>query len=228
VLDLQREAADGAASRALFAQYMALIAERMGAQFEPSEAIFGSEEAFAVPGAAWLVGYDDGRPVCCGGLRPLGNGAGEIKRMFVTTSSRRRGHGRRLLGELERLAAAGGWDRVRLLTTEALVEARALYAQAGYHVAETMEVGGHVDLWLEKALAPRAGREIHGLHHPPERSDMDSERGSAAGDIQPDDATPSGADSGEDAVPAPFETPDEDPTPIEERAQEQEQESGAT
>jgi GNAT superfamily N-acetyltransferase len=221
VLELHPEPADGAASRALFAQYMALIDERMGAQFQPSEAIFASEEAFVVPGAAWLVGYEDGRPVCCGGLRPLGEGAGEIKRMFVTASARRRGHGRRVLGELERLAAAGGWDRVRLLTTEALVEARALYAQAGYRVAETMEVGGHIDLWLEKALAPGAGREVPGIDHPTERSDMHTGRGNSAGDIQPDDATPSGADSGEDGVPAPFETPDEDPTPIEERPQEQ-------
>ncbi|MEA2247913.1 MAG: hypothetical protein QOH46_2442 [Solirubrobacteraceae bacterium] len=200
---------------------MALIATRLGTEFEPSEAIFASEDAFRAPGAAWLVGYENGRPVCCGGVRALECGAGEIKRMFVTARSRRRGHGRRLLAELERLASDRGWDRVRLLTTEVLVEARALYAAAGYHVAETIEVGERTDLWLEKALAPRASREIPGLH-PPERSDMDSERGNPAADIEPDDATPNGSDSGEDALPAPFKTPDEDPTPTEERAREHE------
>lgn len=222
MLELRPEPADAAAARRLFAEYMALIAERLGPEFHPSEAIFASEDAFRAPGAAWLVGYEDGRPVCCGGLRPLGHGAGEVKRMFVTAPSRRRGYGRRLLAELERLATQRGWDRIRLLTTDVLVEALALYAKAGYRVAETVDVDGRTELWLEKALAPRGRREAPGLDHPPERSDMESERRNPGADIEPDDATPSGADSGEDAVPAPFDTPDEDPTPIEERAQERE------
>ena len=53
----------------------------------------------------------------CGGLRQLEPGVGEIKRMFVTASARGRGHGRRLLDELERLAAEAGHRRIRLITT---------------------------------------------------------------------------------------------------------------
>lgn len=153
MLELRAEPPDGDASRALWDEYMSLIAERLGDGFEPTEAIFASEEAFHGPGTAWLVGYEDGRPVCCGGLRPLGPGTCEVKRMFVTGAARGRGHGRRLLVELERLAVAGGCRRMRLLTTSVLVEARALYMHAGYEVVATLHSeAGRTDFWLEKAL----------------------------------------------------------------------------
>ena len=228
MLELRAEPADGPAARALFAEYMALVAQRLGPGFEPTEAIFASEEAFGVPDAAWLVGYEDGRPVCCGGLRPLAGGACEIKRMFVAASSRGRGHGRRLLAELEALAEATGCARVRVLTTEALVEARALYAATGYRVVERIEAGGHTDLWLEKTLPPSGTGESPKLYPVPQRSDMDAERRNPADDITPDDATPGGADSGEEhAAPAPFDTADEDPTPTEDRAKDGERDSAA-
>jgi GNAT superfamily N-acetyltransferase len=76
----------------------------------------------------------------------------EIKRMFVTGPERRHGHGRRLLHELERLAAAAGARRVRLLTTEALREALELYAAAGYREVEAFTRDGRRDAWLEKPL----------------------------------------------------------------------------
>ncbi len=41
---------------------------------------------------------------------------------------------------------------MRLFTTEVLVEARALYASAGYVVVGTVPDGERTDLWLEKAL----------------------------------------------------------------------------
>jgi GNAT superfamily N-acetyltransferase len=159
MLELRREAPESEASRALWAEYMALIAERLGDEFEPTEAIFASAEAFGGPATAWLVGYGDGRAVCCGGLRPLGAGACEIKRMFVTEPARRRGHARQLLAELEELAGAAGCDRVRLLTTTVLLEARALYQESGYRVVEAHHnEGGRTDLWLERALPDRGAR----------------------------------------------------------------------
>jgi GNAT superfamily N-acetyltransferase len=151
--ELRDEAADGAASRALFGEYMALVRERLGAGFVPSERIFACEDAFEAPGAAWLVAYEDGRPVGCAGLRPLDARTAEIKRMFVTAPARGRGHGRLLLRELERRAAAGGRHRVRLLSTEVLAEALALYEAEGYEVVEHVGRPGHpLEIWLEKAL----------------------------------------------------------------------------
>ncbi len=155
--ELRREAADGPASRALFAEYLALVAERLGPGFQPEERIFATEDAFAAPGAAWLVLYEDGRAVGCGGLRPLGAQVAEVKRMYVAASARGRGHGRRLLAEIEALAVRGGHARVRLITTEALVEARALYRSAGYRVVQAEREGGRRDLWMEKELAGPGG-----------------------------------------------------------------------
>jgi GNAT superfamily N-acetyltransferase len=160
VLELRVEPSDGAASRALWDEYMALVATRLPG-FRPTEEIFATPEAFTGPGTAWLVGYDDGRAVCCGGLRPLADedtGVCEIKRMFVSGAARERGYGRLLLGELERLAAEGGFTVVRLFTTEVLVEARALYASAGYAVVGTIRDGARTDLWLEKRLDERGPR----------------------------------------------------------------------
>ena len=41
---------------------------------------------------------------------------------------------------------------MRLLTTEVLTEARALYDSAGYAEAEVTDVAGRRDVWLEKVL----------------------------------------------------------------------------
>ncbi len=151
---IRREPPTGAPSQALFAEYMALVRERLGGDFVPTEAIFASTEDFDGPGTAWLVVYEGERPVACGGLRPLEPGVGEIKRMFVTAGERGRGHGRVLLAELEGLARAAGFERVRLLTTEVLREARSLYGSAGYRPVGVAMIEGRLDLWLEKHLEP--------------------------------------------------------------------------
>jgi GNAT superfamily N-acetyltransferase len=143
VIEVRSEPPDGPAALALWDEYMALTRARLGDDFEPTEEIFGTVADLDV----WLVLYEDGEPVGCGGLR--GN---EIKRMFVSARARGRGHGRRLLGELEALAARAGHRRIRLLTTEALVEARALYASAGYAESSRFTIEGRTDFWLEKVL----------------------------------------------------------------------------
>jgi GNAT superfamily N-acetyltransferase len=150
-VELRHEPPDGPAARSLFAAYMALVRERLPG-FEPTEDIFATADAFHGPGTAWVVLYEDGEPVGCGGLRTLAPGVGEIKRMFVRAEARRRGHGRRLLGELEAIARAAGHRRIRLLTTEALAEALELYRSAGYEVASAWDEDGRRDSWLEREL----------------------------------------------------------------------------
>jgi GAF domain-containing protein/GNAT superfamily N-acetyltransferase len=151
-IEIRREDPDSPAARELFARYMELVRSRLGQDFEPTEAIFASEEVFAGPGAAWLVLYEGGRPVGCGGLRMLDEGTAEIKRMFVLATARGRGHGRVLVEELERIARENGARRVRLLSTEVLAEARALYQSAGYRVISPYREDGRQDYWLEKYL----------------------------------------------------------------------------
>jgi GNAT superfamily N-acetyltransferase len=131
---------------------MALVRERLGPGFMPEEAIFATDRVFEEDRAAFVVLYARGRPVGCGGVRSLGPELAEIKRMFVTPDARLKGHGRLLLEELERRAAANGATRVRLLTTEALTEALALYESAGYAVVGSHEIAGRRDMWLERRL----------------------------------------------------------------------------
>jgi len=160
--EIRDAAPDGPAARALFHEYLELIRARLEleADFAPPEHIFASADAFGGEGAAWLVAFDAaGEPVGCGGLRVLEPGVGEIKRMFVSARARGTGLGRALLRELERRAVAAGLTSVRLLTTEVLHEARALYAVEGYREVERSERPGEpVEIWLEKALLTRTRR----------------------------------------------------------------------
>ena len=149
---LRAEPPDGPASRALWAEYMALLAERLDAPVSDPEHILAPSESFAGPGSAWLVAYDGEDPVACGGLRALDAETGEIKRMFVTARARGRGHARALLSELERRATAAGQRRLRLITTEVLGEARQLYETAGYAIVETPREGERQDYLMEKRL----------------------------------------------------------------------------
>jgi GNAT superfamily N-acetyltransferase len=149
---IRAEPPDGAASQALFAEYMDIVCERVGYGFVPTERIFATVEDFDAPGSAWLVLYEGEQAVACGGLRQLRPGVGEIKRMFVTAAARGRGYARTLLAELEALARAAGCERVQLLTTEVLREARALYGSVGYRPVGVAMVEGRVELWLEKRL----------------------------------------------------------------------------
>jgi GNAT superfamily N-acetyltransferase len=151
-VEIREEPADGQAARLLFEQYLALVRDRIGPDLVPSERIFATPEGSA--GSTWLVIYDGaGRPIGCGGLQTLAPGVGEIKRMFVARRARGVGLGRRLLRELESRAAQEGLSCVRLLTTEVLSEARALYAAEGYKLIERIQREGQpVELWLEKEL----------------------------------------------------------------------------
>jgi GNAT superfamily N-acetyltransferase len=153
VIELRHEDPDGPAARALWAEYMALVRGRAGPDFEPTERIFGTVDVFRGPKAAWVVLYDGDVPVACAGLRELEPGVAEIKRMFVTPRARGRGHARRLLTELERLARESGQRTMRLFTTDMLHEAMALYASEGYTVRSTHPVDARAEYWLEKPLA---------------------------------------------------------------------------
>ena len=92
----------------------------------------GDVDDLTPPGGVFLLGRSGGAVVACGGVRALGPGVGEIKRMWVERSSRGRGLGARLLRELEDAARDVGYQLIRLDTNEVLVEAIRLYETHGY------------------------------------------------------------------------------------------------
>lgn len=87
---------------------------------------------FAPPGGVFIVGFEHGFAVCCGGIKQLPDGACEIKRMFVVPSARGRGVARALLGELEHRARSLGYAVVRLDTGPLQTNAQLIYEHAGY------------------------------------------------------------------------------------------------
>ena len=83
--------------------------------------------------AVFLVARDeDGKPVGCGGLRLLGPGEAEIKRMYVTLGARGSGLATELLRALEEQARGHGVIRLLLETGVRQPEAIRFYEREGY------------------------------------------------------------------------------------------------
>ena len=90
-------------------------------------------EELGPPRGVFLVGFDeDDVPVCCGGVKDLGAGACEIKRMYVVPEARRSGRAGELLGALEDAARDLGYDVARLDTGPRQPHAERFYRQSGY------------------------------------------------------------------------------------------------
>lgn len=99
----------------------------------PGLPIHGIDAAsFREAGGVFLIGRVAGVPVACGALRPMEDGAVELKRMYVHDSYRGRGWGRAMLAALEEIAAHRGYAIIRLETADKQPEAIALYESAGY------------------------------------------------------------------------------------------------
>jgi GNAT superfamily N-acetyltransferase len=69
----------------------------------------------------------------CGAVRPLEDGVGEVKRMYVRAEARRMGVARKILATLEEVAKNQGYTVLRLETGTRQPEAIALYEAHGYH-----------------------------------------------------------------------------------------------
>src|SRR5262245_24582368 len=85
-----------------------------------------------VPRSAFLFARRGGRAAGCAALRPMDAETAEVRRMYVAAAVRRRGIGRSLLGELERMAAGFGYHILRLETGDRQPEAVALYESYGF------------------------------------------------------------------------------------------------
>jgi GNAT superfamily N-acetyltransferase len=127
-LRIVAEAYDGPTGAALVPQVQQEYVQRYGG---PDETPVDPPE-FALPRGRFLVAYLGGQPVGCGGIRLLGEGVAEIKRMYVTPDVRGRGYARALLRALEEAAQEAGCREVRLETGTLQPEALALYASSGY------------------------------------------------------------------------------------------------
>jgi GNAT superfamily N-acetyltransferase len=104
------------------------------------------------PGGGYYVGYEGTEPVAGGGVRRLGDGVAEIKRMYVRPAARSRGIAATLLRTLEDAAHALGYASVRLDTGFKQVHAQRLYRAAGYVEVPAYNENPFACFWGEKRL----------------------------------------------------------------------------
>lgn len=142
---------DDPAAQVLLRAMEAWVTEHFGPP-TPDRTSTVTAAEMAPPGGTFVVLYEGGEPVAGGGLRRLGDGVGEIKRMFVVPAARGRGHGRRVLAALEAAAVELGYARLRLDTAQTLSGAIALYRSAGYRDIPDYNGNRYASFWGEKVL----------------------------------------------------------------------------
>jgi GNAT superfamily N-acetyltransferase len=106
---------------------------------------------FSPPLGIFVVGWRDGEPITCGGLRVIEPGVVELKRMYVVRSARRAGIARLVLRRLEAEAVLLGAHELRLETGSRQPEALAMYRAEGY--LPTEKYGYYADHELSHHLA---------------------------------------------------------------------------
>ncbi|MFF5563047.1 GNAT family N-acetyltransferase [Streptomyces sp. NPDC012623] len=125
------------------------------------------EQEFEAPHGLLLLLLEHGEPVAGGAFRRYDAATAELKRIWTHSAHRRRGLALRVVGELERIAAARGYRRIHLTTGPRQPEARGLYLTAGY--TPLFDTGADPEtigpLPFTKDLAPR--RDRTGRHEEP-------------------------------------------------------------
>jgi DNA-binding MarR family transcriptional regulator/GNAT superfamily N-acetyltransferase len=137
------------------AEYYAELGRRFDDGWDHAISIAASPEQVRPPAGLFVVATLQGTPVGCGALKFHGRRPAELKRMWIAPSARGLGLGRRLLTELERLAAGHGVRVIRLETNRNLTEAIALYRSAGYREVPPFNDEPYAHHWFEKRLPRR-------------------------------------------------------------------------
>ena len=137
-------------------EYFAELDRRFPGGFDPSRSRSPDLDDFRPPAGLFLVATLRAQPVGCGALKFRAETA-ELKRMWVASSARGLGVGRRLLAELERRAADHGSRAVRLDTNATLTEAIAMYRSAGYDEIDAFNDEPYAHHWFEKQLPDEIG-----------------------------------------------------------------------
>ena len=99
--------------------------------------------------------YENNIPIGCGAFKKYSSHEAEIKRIFVTPSSRGKGIAFNILGHLEKWVLEVGYTECVLETGKNQPEAIKLYTKAGYHVIESYGQYKNVDnsICMRKVLS---------------------------------------------------------------------------
>lgn len=115
---------------------------------------------------ALLLAREEDHPIGCGAWRALGDGAAEIRHLWIDPTARGLGIGRLLLRHLETDAATHGTTVIRLGTHTALTEAITLYQDSGYHQIPPYDTSPYNHLGFEKPLTRPAGHPTAPVRRP--------------------------------------------------------------
>ena len=156
VIEVRRVRGDDPAAVEMLAAMEAEVASELGPMTADRTSTVAPSE-MVPPAGVFVLVCDDERVVAGGGVRRLGDGVAEIKRMYVVPAARGAGHGRRLLDALEAAAADLGYGRVRLDTAASMTTAAAMYRRAGYREIADYNGNSYASFWGEKELPTAAG-----------------------------------------------------------------------
>ena len=151
MLRFTTEPADGPTATALVAAMIEDL-EPLYGRIDIPGAPTGSAADFSPPSGAFVVGWEEDRAVCGGGVKRLTADTCEIKRMYVVPEFRGRGVARALLHELEGAARELGYAVARLDTGPKQLRARGLYESEGYAEIPNFNANPVASFWGEKRL----------------------------------------------------------------------------
>jgi DNA-binding MarR family transcriptional regulator/GNAT superfamily N-acetyltransferase len=144
-------------ARQCFRAYFDELDRRSDSGFDETVSSPAEPDELTPPAGCLLIAYLRDEPVGCGAVKHHPGEPSEIKRLWVSSSVRGVGLGRRLLTELEALVADSGAEAARLDTHGALVEAVSLYRSAGYSEIPPFNEEPFADHWFEKRLREPTG-----------------------------------------------------------------------
>lgn len=145
------ERPDSSAARYCLERYFEELAARFEGGFDPTRGISAEPAELTPPQGYFVLATLNDEPVGCGALK-CHAAYGEIKRMWVASSTRGLGVGTRILARLEELARERRLPRLRLETNQALVEAQSLYRRNGYREVPAFNEEPYAHHWFEKDL----------------------------------------------------------------------------
>jgi DNA-binding MarR family transcriptional regulator len=151
-IQLAIEPPDSDDAAACFRLYFDELDRRFDAGFDPARSISARADELSLPAGLLVLARSMGKPVACGALKVKGSGIGELKRMWVDSSVRGLGLGRRILAKLEDEARRLGLKTLRLETNRNLKEAQSLYRQSGYREVKAFNNEPYAHHWFEKSL----------------------------------------------------------------------------
>lgn len=128
-----RGAEDFDLGRGLIAEY-AETPEVDGCFRDLAGEIAGLAEIYTPPQGAFFIARCAGEAAGCAGLRPLGDGSAELKRLYVRPAFRGQGAGRALIEAVTSSAREMGLGALRLDTLPTMATAAALYRRMGFRI----------------------------------------------------------------------------------------------